>query len=117
MRHAVMATDELAPGSVRAARVAGVQILIVRTAAGEYRALRDRCPHYGVALSLGRLREYVEDAGVGAYRVVTDRYVIECPWHGYEFDVDDGRCPADPMRMRVRAYPVTIEDGVVYVER
>jgi nitrite reductase/ring-hydroxylating ferredoxin subunit len=117
MKHAVMSEGELGPGEMRAVEVDGIEIVVVRTPGGTYRALRDRCPHYGATLSHGDLQPYTEEAGVGAYHVVADRFVIECPWHGYEFDVDDGRCPADPTRLRVRSYDVAVEDGVVYVER
>lgn len=117
MKHAVMAADELEPGALRAVDVEGIKIVLLRTSSGDYRALRDRCPHYGVPLSQGRVREYLEDAGIGSYRVVDGKFVIECPWHGYEFDTDNGRCPADPDRLRVRSYEVKVEDGVVYVER
>lgn len=44
-------------------------------------------------------------------------YVLICPWHGYEFKVDDGRCPADPKHVRVRAYNVYVENDVVVLER
>jgi nitrite reductase/ring-hydroxylating ferredoxin subunit len=50
-------------------QVAGEKLVIFRSAAGPA-ALFDRCPHRGVALSLGKVREGC----------------IECPFHGWRFD-------------------------------
>lgn len=55
--------------------LAGERIVLFRDEAGEARALLDRCPHRGVALSLGHVRD-------GA---------ITCPFHGWRFD-GSGRC-------------------------
>jgi nitrite reductase (NADH) small subunit len=107
---------ELGPGEVREATLDGIAVVVVRTAAGELRALRDICPHQGARLSKGRLEAAVDGPGVGVYELSDDRVILRCPWHGYEFDVETGRCLADE-GSRVRTYPVTVEDGIVVVER
>ena len=117
MKYALLRDDELQPGELRTAELGAVEVVVLRTPAGEYRVLRDRCPHYGVKLSGGRVREWIAAAGIGGYQIAPGRFVVECPWHGYEFDVDDGHCPADPEHLRVRSYPVTVTDGIVYAER
>jgi phenylpropionate dioxygenase-like ring-hydroxylating dioxygenase large terminal subunit len=58
--------------------VAGERVVLFRDAAGAARALIDRCPHRGVALSLGKLR--------GGD--------IECPFHGWRFDGEGRNCGA-----------------------
>jgi nitrite reductase/ring-hydroxylating ferredoxin subunit len=45
---------------------------------------------------------------------VRDGEIVTCPWHGLEFDVTTGRCLASP-KVRVRTYPVVVEDGLVKV--
>jgi nitrite reductase (NADH) small subunit len=40
--------------------------------------------------------------------------VLHCPWHGWRFELDSGRCPEDP-RMRVAVYDARIERGRVLV--
>jgi len=52
--------------------VAGEAIVLFRNGQGAVGALLDRCPHRGVALSLGR--------------VGSDGF-LECPFHGWRFDV------------------------------
>ena len=54
----------------------GQDVLLGRSAAGELFGYHNRCPHRGMKLSHGRLRD--------------DR--IECCFHGWQFDVSDGSC-------------------------
>jgi 3-phenylpropionate/trans-cinnamate dioxygenase ferredoxin subunit len=35
--------------------------------------------------------------------------ILRCPWHGWEFDITNGRSIFNPHRLRVRSYDVTIE--------
>lgn len=115
MRHALFGIDELPPGTMRAAAVGPVSVVIVRSPDGELHALRDVCSHMGAKLSDG-IVHFASDADPnGGYRL-SDTFVISCPWHGFEFSVDSGRCLADP-RHRARAYAVTVEDDVVMLER
>jgi nitrite reductase/ring-hydroxylating ferredoxin subunit len=115
-KHALFPSAEFGPGEVREATLDGIAVVVVRTAAGELRALRDICPHQGARLSKGRLEAAVDGPRVGVYELSADRVILRCPWHGYEFDVETGRCLADA-GSRVRTYPVTVEDGVIVVER
>ncbi|WP_036284511.1 aromatic ring-hydroxylating dioxygenase subunit alpha [Methylocystis sp. ATCC 49242] len=69
---------DLKPGRPLPMRVAGERIVFFRDASGNAAALLDRCPHRGVALSLGRV----------------DRGVIECPFHGWRFDGSGANCGA-----------------------
>ena len=115
-KHALFPQTELAPGELRQVKVDGVAIVVLRTSDGHLRALRDTCPHQGALLSNGSLEAAVDGPDVGRYELSPDRAVLRCPWHGYEFDVESGRCLADP-GSRVRAYLVTVEAGIVTVER
>ena len=109
--------DDLAPGQMKAVEIGGVSVVVVRKSDGTYRALRNRCAHQGAALSDGRVEPLVEGASLGDYRYSKDREVIRCPFHHFEFDVDTGESPADPRRLRVRAYDCKVQSGRVYVER
>jgi nitrite reductase (NADH) small subunit len=115
-RHALFPSEDLAPGEVREVTLDGIAVVVVRTPLGELKALRDICPHQGAKLSKGRLEAAVEGPDVGRYELSPERMILRCPWHGYEFDVETGHCLADS-GSRVRTYPVTVEDGVVVVER
>ena len=41
--------------------------------------------------------------------------VIECPFHGWRFDLKTGADPENPF-LCLRAWPISIEDGQVWVE-
>ena len=117
MKHAVFPDGELAPGEMRDVTVGGVSVVVLRKRDGSYRALRNRCSHQGGTLSLGRLEALLDGDRPGEYAYSPDRDVVRCPLHQFEFDVDTGLSPADPERVRVRAYEVTVADGTVFVER
>ncbi len=115
MRHELFPVGELRPGEMRAATVDRLAIVVIRTPDGSIRVLRDICPHHGAKLSRGTLERTVGGNAVGEYDLL-EAYTLRCPWHGYEFDVVTGHCLADA-RQRVRAYEVTVENGIVVVER
>jgi nitrite reductase/ring-hydroxylating ferredoxin subunit len=117
MKHAVCNLDEIQPGQLRAVDVGGLAVVVARTPRGNVHVLRDRCSHEGARLSNGRLLEKVDGDRIGAYVLAEDEFVVRCPWHGYEFDVETGHCLADARRARVRSYDVTVEDGVIFIER
>ncbi len=117
MKVELFGAEELQPGQVRAVRVGPVAVVVIRKPDGSFRALRDRCSHQGGALSDGRVEPMVEGDRLGELRYSSERVVLRCPLHQYEFDVDTGLSPADPERFRVRSYAVTVEDGRVFIER
>jgi nitrite reductase (NADH) small subunit len=74
--------------------------------------VRNRCPHSGAPLCLGRVRDR-EGGMPGAYALTGER-VLRCPWHGWEFDLADGRC-LDDAGLRAAVYAVEIADGSVRI--
>ena len=40
--------------------------------------------------------------------------ILACPWHGWEFDLLTGESLSDP-RIRLRRYPVEVEDDTIYI--
>ncbi|MBD2568830.1 aromatic ring-hydroxylating oxygenase subunit alpha [Anabaena lutea] len=91
-----------------AVELAGERLVLFRNLTGEIGALLDRCPHRGVALSLGRVNE---------------NGCLECPYHGWQFD-QNGACrhvplnnPADVKLSVLSAVslPTRIIAGLVWV--
>jgi nitrite reductase/ring-hydroxylating ferredoxin subunit len=76
---------------------------------GRLFALRNKCPHQGGPLCAGRVIARLESDRPGDYRYDDDQYLVECPWHGWEFDLANGQSWFDPERTRVRPYPVMVE--------
>jgi nitrite reductase/ring-hydroxylating ferredoxin subunit len=42
--------------------------------------------------------------------------LVRCPWHGFEFRLDDGRSAFDVTQKRLVTYPVIVEGENVFVE-
>jgi 3-phenylpropionate/trans-cinnamate dioxygenase ferredoxin subunit len=110
-------------GEERELREAGQAIVEVRGRSigvffkgDKWFALRNICPHQGAELCRGRVSGTIlaDDDGRLVYGL-HDR-VLRCPWHGFEFDLETGRSLAEPERLRVKSYPVSVEDGVVVIE-
>ena len=87
-------------------QVAGTKIALFRDRHGGVGALVDRCPHRGVALSLGK---------------VTSAGCVACPFHGWEFDAAgvNVHVPFNPDAKRehlgATAIPVREIGGLVWV--
>jgi nitrite reductase/ring-hydroxylating ferredoxin subunit/uncharacterized membrane protein len=80
--------------------VAGVPVLVVRSASGIY-ALADRCTHRGGPLHEG-------DVAAGC---------VTCPWHGSIFRLADGEVVSGPASRRQTVLEVQVVDGRVQVRR
>jgi nitrite reductase (NADH) small subunit len=94
------------------ARVNGREVGVIAEPDGTLRGIRNRCPHHGGPLCLGRVGErVVGDPGV--YRL-TERRTLRCPWHGWEFDLETGVCLDEPA-LRAAVYSARIEDGRVFL--
>lgn len=65
---------------------------------GEYYAIDNFCPHKGAPLSEGQICGHI----------------VECSWHGWQFDVRTGECLT--VREKLRTYKVSNEDGILRVE-
>src|SRR5919108_1165605 len=110
MKYVVAAADEIAPGQRKIVSLAGRSIGIFNVD-GEYFALRNRCPHQGGALCEGKLWGSLEATAPGVFEYSPTKDILTCPWHGWEFHVRTGRSWCDPVRLRVRRFEVSLEDG------
>jgi len=98
-RYIVAAVNEIPPGGRKIVTVAGRSIGVFNVA-GEFFALRNRCPHQGGPLCEG----WVEDKAV------------TCPWHSWTFDLESGKMPLDDTSV-LDVFDVRVEDGEVMVGR
>lgn len=84
----------------------GEKLVAWRDGGGRLGLFRDKCPHRGIQLSLGKVKASC----------------LQCPFHGFEYDTS-GRCtlvPANgkaahpPSYIKAHAYPVKEAHGFVY---
>ena len=98
----------LKSGQLSHKTILGEPFVFGRTSRGEAFALRDLCPHRGVPLSTGRMRDDT----------------VECPYHGWRFK-PSGQCSlipslvgeesVDPSRIHVRKFPIHESHGLIWI--
>jgi nitrite reductase (NADH) small subunit len=112
-RHVACLAADVAPGERRIVDVAGRSIGVFNVD-GRFYALHNGCPHKGGPLCEGRVGGTTLPTRERSYAYGLRGRILRCAWHGWEFDITDGRALADPA-VRARAYPVSVEDGRVIV--
>lgn len=104
----VCRTGDVAPGTSHIVEVNGISIGIFNVN-GHFYALLNRCPHRGAPLCKGKVTGLVTADHPQEFLMDRSGEVIRCPWHGWEFDILDGKSVFNPHRVRTRSYPVTTE--------
>ncbi len=89
-------SDELEPDQMKLLHIDGRRIVLARTQSG-YVAFDDGCTHKGGSLAGGVM--------IGG--------VVQCPWHGSQFDCRSGGVKAGPAEQPVATYRVTEANGEV----
>ncbi|HKX19820.1 MAG TPA: Rieske (2Fe-2S) protein [bacterium] len=106
-RYAICKVSELPAGGRKIVTVAGRSIGVFNIR-GSYYALRNRCPHQGAPLCLGNIQGTVLPGRPYEYVYGLEDQIIQCPWHGWEFEIATGRTYFNPHRVRVKTYDVTV---------
>ena len=109
-RHIVARTTEIPPGGNKVVEVEGRDIVVFHVN-GEFFALLNRCPHEGAPLDKAACVARLTSPEPGVYQRSRVGELLRCAWHGWEFDIRNGQSYFDPARVKVRTYPVVIEDG------
>jgi nitrite reductase/ring-hydroxylating ferredoxin subunit len=86
--------DELKVNQMKLLRVDGRRLVLARTEEG-YVVFDDRCTHRGGSLAGGVM--------VGG--------VVQCPWHGSQFDCRKGTVKAGPATEPIASYAVSEREG------
>lgn len=93
-------SSEVSPGTCRSVEVKGHCDVALCNVDGEILALQDTCPHAGGPLGEGTL----------------DGNIVQCPWHGWAFDVHTGQCLKNPVpAWSVNRYPARVQNGIIQV--
>lgn len=106
--------DALLPGVVRVVELEGRPNVGVVLAGGKPRAFGLMCPHKGGPLEKGVIRVGLSSGGPGDRALHPDDCVLACPWHKWEYSLEDGRALFDDRR-RLTMYPTVVEDGRVRI--
>jgi nitrite reductase/ring-hydroxylating ferredoxin subunit len=84
-----------------------------------YRAYENVCAHQGGPVCSGVVIGKVEqvlraDQTVAFERESPDEIHVICPWHGWEYDLENGECATD-RRIRLRGFDVELEADELFV--
>ena len=112
-RWPVARVAEIRPGECRLVEVKQRSIGLFNVN-GTIVAVLNVCPHELAPVCRGRVGGTTLPSPPGEYRWGREGEILACPWHGWEFDLLTGRALADE-RVRLRLYPVSIEDDTVYI--
>lgn len=114
----VGSTDELEPGDRKIVSTARGEVGVFNLD-GEYTALLNRCVHQGGPACQGRLTKEIEGEYTGLGERVEERYsdraVVKCPWHGWEYFVDSGELVGDTS-IALPTFDVVVEGDDLYLE-
>ena len=88
---------------------------IIRLRTGELKAVRNWCPHKGAPICRGIVGGTWPPSAVGELQYDREGEVLVCPWHGFEYDLQDGREMFQEIPTRLRFFPISVRDGTVYV--
>jgi nitrite reductase/ring-hydroxylating ferredoxin subunit len=91
--------DDLDVDQMKLLHVNGQRIVLARSAEG-YVAFSDRCTHTGASLCDGAMVDGV----------------VQCPWHGSQFDVHSGALRAGPAEEGIETFRVREASGNVLLE-
>lgn len=90
---------DLPPGASRRFALPNGDELAIYNVNGEFYATDNFCPHRGAALSDGAI----------------SGHIVECGWHGWQFDVRTGECLTVTERIKTFVVQVS-EEGMIEVE-
>lgn len=96
----VAESTDIPVGGKIVVEIDGVEIAVFNVDNEQYYAVEDICSHDGGPLGEGEL---------------IDTYEVECPRHGGRFDIRTGKALVMPAFEPIEAYPVTAQDGGIYL--
>ena len=96
---AVCRPEEIEEGRARVVRLAGGERAAVFRHEGRFSAISNACAHQNGPLGEGRIVEGC----------------VTCPWHGFQYRVDDGCSPA-PFTEKVPTYRLRLSAGLIEID-
>ncbi len=96
----VASVDEVPDGALKGVLADHTEICLAHADDGNFYAINDVCTHENFLLSGGELFDLQ----------------VECPQHGSRFNLQTGAVTGMPAVVPTRVYPVSVEDGDVYVD-
>lgn len=112
-RHRVASLDELAVGPTMV-NVNGLEIGLYRVG-DTVRAWRSSCPHQGAPVCRGTISGTNLESDVYEYKHGREGEILQCPWHGWEFDLLTGRHLVKQSKAKLHGYQVEVDGDDIYL--
>jgi 3-phenylpropionate/trans-cinnamate dioxygenase ferredoxin subunit len=96
----VAESQEIPMGGKIVVEVDDIEIAVFNVDNEQYYAVENICSHDGGSLGDGQ---------------IVDTYQVECPRHGARFDIRTGAALVMPAFEPIEAFPVTVQDGGIYL--
>jgi nitrite reductase (NADH) small subunit len=113
--HQVADLDELEEAKPKIVSVQGRNIGLIKTN-GEVYAVRNICPHKAAPVCRGLVRGTMMPSEPGEFVFGLENRVLQCPWHGWEFNLETGQPIHGGRKSRLTLYNVVVEQKSVFVE-
>lgn len=112
--HRVGHVDEVPDDGPLIVTIGRIEIGIFRVH-GQLVAWRNVCPHQAAPVCRGTVTGTALPSRVYQYEYGRDREILQCPWHGWEYDLATGHHLAAGSTARLRSYPIEIQDDEIYI--
>lgn len=115
--HVVVAKDELDEGGRVIAQIEGREICVFKVD-GDYYAYTNWCAHQAGPVCEGKITGttdacFDEDILETRLSYIKENQILNCPWHGWEYDITTGEC-LSRNGIKLPEYQVNVkEDNVV----
>jgi nitrite reductase/ring-hydroxylating ferredoxin subunit len=107
-RHVVARVQDIPPKGRIIVTLQGHSVGIFRVR-DRFFAVHNRCPHKGAELCRGSVLGYLTADAPGELRYDAERLMLQCPWHGWEYDLETGESYVK--NSRIRSYEIEVEGG------
>ncbi|HEX4203407.1 MAG TPA: Rieske 2Fe-2S domain-containing protein [Ktedonobacteraceae bacterium] len=117
MRYHVCSTQDVPQGEKRSYTVKNIPLVVIHSARDEFYAIYRFCPHQRGDLFTGILGGQTVASQPGEpFKYEREGEILRCPWHSFSYDVTTGACLTVPEKLRVKTYPVIVEDQQVFLD-
>lgn len=102
-------------GKMHIVEISGVSIGVYMDDDNAY-AVRNMCPHKQAPVCRGLVGGTMQPSDPCEFKFVLDNRVLQCPWHGWEFDLRSGESLFGISNRKLKTYSIEVkEDDGVYI--
>lgn len=116
--HTIVTEEELTDGERVVVQIEGREICVFNID-GEFYAYANWCAHQAGPACEGNLTGtteavFDEESLDTELTYNKEDQILNCPWHGWEYDVTSGKC-LSRQKTQLPRYPVKVEDGDIVI--